>query len=172
MMLAKDEEFNNEYEAMVKVLADVVKNGGHIYLAGNGGSHADSLHIAAELNGRIYSNRNPIPAHVLGSDGASMTAIANDYSYKEVFSRELQGKMTEKDVLIALSTSGNSENIVEALKVAKGIRILFTGINNACKAAPYSDIMISTPGNRADEIQTLHQLVYHSMIYDLEEKLK
>jgi len=172
MMLAKDERFYQEYEITIRVLSDCIKSGGHIYLAGNGGSFSDALHIAGELNGRIYSERNPIPAHVLGSDGASLTAIANDYSYKEVFSRELKGKMTTNDVFIGISTSGNSENIVEAFKVAKGFKILFTGPNNACKASKHCDIILNVPGNRSDEIQTIHQLVYHSMVYDLEEKLK
>jgi len=172
MMLAKDEHFQDVYSVIIKTLVDCIKSGGHIYLAGNGGSYADALHIAGELNGKIYQDRQPYPAHVLGSDGASLTAIANDYSYDQIFARELQGKMTENDVFIGISTSGNSKNIVEAMKIAKGITILLTGSNNACKASEHCAIMLNVPGSRADEIQTLHQIIYHSLIYDIEEKLK
>lgn len=172
MLLVKNEDFHNNYKIALKVLTDCLKSGGHIYLAGNGGSMSDALHIAGELNCKIYKDRHPYPAHVLGSDVASLTAIANDYSYSEIFSRELKGKMKENDIFIALSTSGNSKNIIEALKIAKGLRILLTGQNKTCNASYHCDIMINTVSNLADEIQQMHQTIYHSLIYDLEEKLK
>lgn len=172
MMLAKDTHFHDTYQVALKTIADCIKNGGHIYLAGNGGSFSDALHIAGELNGKIYANRQPYPAHVLGSDGASLTAIANDYNYDQIFARELQGKMTENDVFIGISTSGNSKNIVEAMKIAKGITILLTGSNTTCIAGQHCDIMINTVSNLADEVQQMHQTIYHSLIYDIEEKLK
>ena len=169
--LCLDAQFNINYQNTLYNIVDSLSNGGRIYICGNGGSASDSNHWAAEFVCKIGRERPSIPAESLCSDIATITAIANDFGYKYVFSRQLESKATKKDIVIGITTSGNSENIIEAFKTTEALRILLTGPNKQCTAAKYSDIILSVPGNSTDQIQELHEIIFHSMVYDLEEEL-
>lgn len=168
--LLNNTDFFLAYDKLLNETAARLKLGGHIYLAGNGGSFADALHLAGELNGKIYKDRKPIPTHVLGSDLGTLTCISNDYGYEKAFARELQGKINYNDVFIGITTSGNSTNILNAFTVCTGLKVLLCG-NNGGKALNLCDIVLNVPGTTADEIQQLHEIVYHSFVYDLEQLL-
>ena len=114
---------DNQLLEIVSSLSDEIiscfKNGGKLVLCGNGGSASDALHFAGEIVGRFQKERSALPAVVLNADVATMTAIANDYGYDNVFSRQAEAHLTNKDIFIGISTSGNSKNILEAIKIAK-----------------------------------------------------
>lgn len=119
-----------EIQAVAERVLQIIREGGTIYICGNGGSASDAQHIAAELIGRFKSNRRSLPSVCLNTDTSAITAIANDFGYEEVFARQLEGLASTKDFLLAISTSGNSKNIVEVLKRAKllGVEsLLLTG---------------------------------------------
>ena len=125
-------------------MLECYKNGGKLYLAGNGGSAADSQHLAAELISILAYDRNPLPAEAITTDTSAITAIANDYGYEYIFSRQLEGNASDKDMFLAITTSGKSDNLIKALKFCKerGIKtILFTGKDGgqAIKFADFSN---------------------------------
>jgi len=141
-----------------------------LLFCGNGGSAADSQHLAAEFMGRYLRERHPLPAIALTVDTSVLTAIANDYDFKYVFSRQVAGLGREGDVLVALSTSGRSENILEALKTAKEIGITTIGLTGASggEMRGLCDILICTPAERPDRVQELHIATGH-ILCDLVE---
>src|SRR6266513_5101689 len=117
-------------EKVVEVIVNAFKNGNRIYFCGNGGSAADAQHLAAEFSGRFYLERDALPAEALHCNTSYLTAVANDYSYDVIYSRLIKGIGNPGDVLVGLSTSGNSKNIVNAFEVARGknmTTIAFTG---------------------------------------------
>ena len=133
-------------------------NGNKIIFCGNGGSAGDSQHLAAELMGRYKVDRKPLPAIALTVDTSAITAIGNDYGYENVFSRQLKGIGNKGDVLISISTSGKSENVLEAIKEAKkmGIYVVsLTGINDS-DMKKISDLTISAQSNETNHIQEMH----------------
>ncbi len=153
------EQINSAGEVMIKCL----QGSGKILLCGNGGSATDSIHIAGELVGRFQKNRKSMPAIALPSDVASLTSIANDYSYDELFAREVEGFMTEKDVLIGISTSGNSENVYRAIMKAKDIggkTIALLGKGGG-KIKDVADISIVVPSDVTARIQESHIMIGH-----------
>ena len=168
--LLNSPSFFETYELMVKEIVNRLKQGGRIYIAGNGGSASDAQHLAAEFVCKIDKERPGIAAEALTTDTSLLTAIANDFGYEYVFSRQLETKCTYKDVFIGISTSGNSKNIIEAFKKCNGLKILFTGKNTG-QAASLCDIVISVQGNTTDQIQELHEIIYHSIVYDVENLL-
>ena len=117
-------ELVNEILEFSKVCNNIIENGGKILFCGNGGSASDSQHLAAEIVVRFRHNRKPLPALALTTDTSVITSISNDFSFDEVFSRQLEAIATEKDILIAISTSGESKNIINALKKAKELGML------------------------------------------------
>src|SRR3989338_3726594 len=127
-------KLSSELKVIKKIAETIIncyKNGGKVIFFGNGGSCADSMHLATELVSRYYFDRKSLPAMAL-TDNVSLTAIGNDYSFEEVFKKQVEGCVKEGDVIIGLSTSGNSKNVVKAIEKAKelgGITIAFTGIN-------------------------------------------
>lgn len=114
-----DEALLNEVNAIAEEMIDVIKNGNKVVICGNGGSASDALHFAGEIVGRFQKERSAWSAVVLNADVATMTAIANDYSYDDVFARQAEGHVREGDLFIGISTSGNSENVLRAARVAK-----------------------------------------------------
>ena len=145
------------------VLIGALKAGGKIMFCGNGGSAADSQHLAAELMGRYMRDRNPLPALSLTVDTSALTAIGNDYGYGEVFARQLRGIGRKGDVLVGLSTSGNSENVLRAMAAAKemGIAtIAFTGRGGG-KLVAAADLCIAVPSDKTNEIQEMHIAIGH-----------
>ena len=138
-------------------------NGNKILFCGNGGSAADAQHLAAELIGRFQKERRSLAAIALTTDTSILTAVGNDYGYDEIFARQVEGLGRQGDVLIGISTSGNSSNVIEAFEKAKekGIHtIAFTGIKES-KASAMADITLKVPSSRTARIQECHILTIH-----------
>jgi len=152
-----------EIAAAGGLLAEAIKGGGKVMFCGNGGSAADAQHLAAELSGRFLKERAPLAGIALTVDTSALTAIGNDYSFAEVFARQLKGLGRQGDALVAISTSGNSANVLEAAKSARalGIKVVaFTGASGG-KLAALADLAIKVPADRTDHIQEMHITVGH-----------
>jgi D-sedoheptulose 7-phosphate isomerase len=150
-----------------------VQNGGTVFFCGNGGSAADSQHLAAELIGRFKKNRKPISSIALTTDTSIITSTANDFSYEEIFSRQLLGLASEKDVLIAISTSGESQSVLNAVNVANDIGMLTVGFsgknyNKLCEIVNYK---LQIPSKETGIIQQGHITFGQLLCLFLEEKL-
>lgn len=149
------------------------KQGGRLYIAGNGGSAADAQHLAAEFVSKLAKDRNPLPAEALTVDSSILTAIGNDYGFEKVFSRQILGKATSKDIFLAITTSGMSPNIIEALKICKEMNvpsILFTGKDGGL-AKSMASYTIIAPGNSTAVIQEIHILMAHTLCQCVEMEL-
>ena len=145
-------------EEISQLWIDALKQGKKVIFCGNGGSAADSQHLSAELMGRYKIDRSPMPAMSLTVDTSALTAIGNDYGYDKVFSRQLQGIGNAGDVLVGISTSGNSKNVIDAFNVAKdkGIKtVAFTGELGG-KMKEIADICLNVPSNATNHIQEMH----------------
>ncbi len=167
-------------EALIESIAaagalcvELYRNGGKILLAGNGGSAADAQHIAAELVGRYGFDRPSIPSIALTTDTSSLTAIGNDYGYDRVFSRQLEGLGSEGDLFIGISTSGNSENIINAFKSAKAKAITTLALTgrDGGKMAQMADCSIVVPSDSTPRIQESHILIGHILCDIIEKEL-
>jgi D-sedoheptulose 7-phosphate isomerase len=166
-------------DAMIEQLANVsqlittaFKNGNKVLFCGNGGSAADAQHLAAEFSGRFYTDRDALPAEALHVNTSYLTAVANDYSYDVVYARLVKGLGHKGDVLIGLSTSGNSKNIIEAFKVAKEkgmITIAFTGETGG-KMKDLSDYLFNVPSKDTPRIQESHIMLGHIICQLVEEQ--
>ena len=155
------------------LLAKTLSNEGTIFWCGNGGSASDSQHLAAELMGRFKKNRKALRSIALTADTSVLTCVANDYSYEDIFSRQIEGLGTSRDLLVAISTSGNSENIIRALKAAKknGLHtLLLTGIDGG-KAAGEAEITLTVPSSSTARIQEAHILIGHILCEIIELEL-
>jgi D-sedoheptulose 7-phosphate isomerase len=166
----------NNFTAIEKagqLMVQSLKNGGKIMSCGNGGSLCDAMHFAEELTGRYRDNRPAIGAIAL-SDASHMACVANDYGYEYVFSRFLEGIGREGDVLLAISTSGNSANVLKAIESARKIGIQIIGLSgkDGGKMAGVCDVEIRAPHSKyADRAQEIHIKVIHSLIDYIEEHL-
>ena len=150
-----------------------LKEGGKILFCGNGGSAADAQHLAAELSGRFYFDREPLNAEALHVNTSFLTAVANDYSYDEVFSRSVKAQGRKGDVLIGFSTSGNSQNIINAFKTAKEldmVTIALTGESGG-KMKTISEFLINIPSTDTPRIQESHILIGHIICELIESKI-
>ena len=156
---------------VARACVDVYKKGRKTLLAGNGGSAADAQHIAAELVGRYGFDRPSIPSLALTTDTSNLTAIGNDYGYDQVFSRQLEGMGVEGDLFIGISTSGNSQNVINAFESAKkkGITTVALVGRDGGKMAQMADFAIVVPSNATPRIQESHILIGH-IICDIIEK--
>jgi D-sedoheptulose 7-phosphate isomerase len=148
-----------------EIVAERLRAGGTVFLCGNGGSAADAEHLAAEFQGRFLAEREPLPAIALSANSSAMTAIANDYGYEEVFARQLRGLAKANDVLIAISTGGNSRNVIRALSVARDLGIPTIGLSGKNESAmtPLCDPCIRVPSTATPRIQEMHILVGHTI---------
>jgi D-sedoheptulose 7-phosphate isomerase len=163
--LLNDARLLETFSKAASHVIDCYKAGGRIYIGGNGGSAADSQHLAAEFVSKLARDRNPLPAESLTTDTSILTAIGNDYGFEHVFSRQLIAKLKPNDVFLGITTSGKSKNILSALQVCKqmGVKsIVFTGFGGA-EAATLADYALIAPGNRTSTIQELHILLAHSV---------
>jgi D-sedoheptulose 7-phosphate isomerase len=158
-------EHGKEFEICSKIFADTLRNGNTIFWCGNGGSASESSHLAVELIGRFKNNRNPLPSISLNSDSAAITCIANDFGYDQIYSRQLDGLSKPGDLLIALSTSGNSENIVNVLKTArsKGVTSISLLGKGGGTALGISDHSILVNSDETARIQEIHLLIGHTL---------
>lgn len=143
--------------------ASAIAKGRKVMFCGNGGSAADSQHLAAELLGKFKRNRKALASLALTVDTSVLTAVGNDLGYKNVFARQLEGLAQKGDVLFVLSTSGNSENVLQAAKQAKKMGVTTVGFTGAGggKLAPLCDILINVPATKTDLIQEMHIIVGH-----------
>ncbi len=163
-MLA-DEECLEQFSKAVEVVIDRYQQGGRIYIAGNGGSAADAQHLAAEFVSRLVRDRSPLPAEALTVDSSILTAIANDYGFDVVFSRQLAGKATAKDIFLGITTSGQSPNILKALEQCQTMgvpSIVFCG-HEGGQAKALADYCIVAPGIATSTIQELHIVLAHTL---------
>ena len=150
-------------EAVVTELVIAFRAGNRVYFCGNGGSAADAQHLAAEFSGRFYKDRLALPAEALHCNTSYLTAVANDYGYEQVYSRLIEGISLPGDVLIGLSTSGNSVNIIEAFKKAKSkgvVTIAFTGQSGGLMKGEV-DFLLNMPSNDTPRIQESHIMTGH-----------
>lgn len=161
--LLQDEDLVKQIDTVVEVVTNAFKNGNAVYFAGNGGSAADAQHLAAEFSGRFYKDRKALPSDALHCNSSYLTAVANDYSYDVIYSRLLEGLAKKGDVLVGISTSGNSGNIVKAFEMAASMGVVtvgFTGANGG-KMKNMADYLINVPSNITPRIQESHILVGH-----------
>ena len=152
-----------QIDTVVKVITTAFQNGNSVYFAGNGGSAADAQHLAAEFSGRFYKDRKALPSEALHCNTSYLTAVANDYSYEVIYARLIEGITKPGDVLVGISTSGNSGNIVKAFEMAKTKQVVtigFTG-DKGGKMKAISDYLINVPSNDTPRIQESHILVGH-----------
>lgn len=167
-------ELINNIDIASKHVVKVLKNNKTVFFAGNGGSAADSQHIAAELVGRFKKNRKPLKAISLTTDTSILTAVGNDFGYETVFSRQLEAHGTKGDLLICSSTSGNSPNILNVLKFAKKKKIKTITLlgNNGGKCKKISDISIVVESKNTARIQEVHILIGHIICEIIDEYFK
>ena len=154
-----------------KMVKETFVNGGKVFLCGNGGSASDSIHIAAELSGRFEKTRDSLPAISLNADVAALTAISNDFSFDQVFERIISGIIHKEDLLIGISTSGNSENVYRAIIKAKemGSKTIALLGKDGGKTKDIPDISIVVPGTNTARIQESHIMIGHIMCEIAEE---
>lgn len=169
----ENEDLLQTISSIVEECVKAFSNGNRIYFCGNGGSAADAQHLAAEFSGRYYLDRKALPSEALHCNTSYLTAVANDYSYEVVYSRLVEGICQRGDVLIGLSTSGNSANIVKAFETAKSIGVVtvgFTGLTGGVMKG-LSDYLINVPSTDTPRIQESHILIGHIICQLVEEKI-
>jgi D-sedoheptulose 7-phosphate isomerase len=161
--LLADESLVKQIATVTEVITKAFQNGNAVYFAGNGGSAADAQHLAAEFSGRFYKDRKALPSDALHCNSSYLTAVANDYSYDVIYARLLEGIAKPGDILVGISTSGNSENIVKAFEMAKTIGVTTIGLTGqkGGKMKELGDYLINVPSNTTPRIQEAHILVGH-----------
>lgn len=168
-----DAKLQERINEAIATIVTAFSNGKKVLFCGNGGSAADAQHLAAEFSGRFYKDRKALPAEALHCNTSYLTAVANDYSYDSIYSRIIDGIGIEGDVLVGLSTSGNSGNILNAFEVARSkgvITIGFTGATGG-KMKDVSDILLNVPSNDTPRIQESHIMIGHIICQLVEEQI-
>ena len=161
--ILQNEALLETLEKCIEVIVQAFKNGNKVLFCGNGGSAADAQHLAAEFSGRFYTDRDALPAEALHCNSSYLTAVANDYSYDVIYSRLIKGIGNQGDVLVGLSTSGNSKNIYNAFEVAKAkgmITIAFTGTTGGTMKS-LADHLLNVPSTDTPRIQESHIMLGH-----------
>lgn len=164
---------DSEIQSAIDVCTFAVQHNGKIMFCGNGGSAADSQHLAAEFIGRFIKDRKPLPGLALSTDSSALTCIGNDYSFNDVFLRQVQALGREGDCLVGISTSGNSENVLRAFVAARESGIKTIGLlgRDGGKLAPLSDLAIVVPSFVTARIQEAHILIGHTICGGVEQAL-
>ena len=159
-------------ERFSKMLADTFKTGGKLFTCGNGGSHCDAMHFAEEFTGRYRKDRKPLGALALG-DASHVTCVSNDYGFDQIFSRQLEGLARKGDLLVGLSTSGNSANVIKAFDMAKqmGVQTIALLGKDGGKLAPLADLAIVIKASTSDRIQEMHIKLIHTVIETVEREI-
>ncbi len=173
MRATEDRDVIASIAAIVDTVTRAFRAGGKVLIAGNGGSAADAQHIAGEFLSRLNFDRNPLPAIALTTDTSVLTAIGNDYGFDRVFERQVRGLGRPGDVLIAISTSGRSPNIIAALKAAREIGVVtvgFTGSGPRAMAA-FCDLCLCAPSDETPQIQQVHIVAAHAICGLVESEL-
>jgi D-sedoheptulose 7-phosphate isomerase len=168
----EDENLIETVSVIAQSITNALRNGNRVYLCGNGGSAADAQHLAAEFSGRFYTDRKALPAEALHCNSSYLTAVANDYSYDVVYARLIEGIANKGDVLIGLSTSGNSGNIVKAFEVARTKGIITVGFTGASGGVMHSvsDYLLNVPSTDTPRIQESHIMLGHIICQLVEEQ--
>jgi len=168
-----DENLQHTIETVINVITTAFQNGKKVLFCGNGGSAADAQHLAAEFSGRFYKDRKALPSEALHCNTSYLTAVANDYSYDVIYSRLVEGICEEGDVLVGLSTSGNSKNILNAFISAKEKKVITVGFTGAGggKMKEASDYLINVPSTDTPRIQESHILIGHIICELVEAKI-
>lgn len=171
--LLSNEAMLSEIESVKSAMVEVLKQGGSIYWCGNGGSAADAQHLAAELSGRFYYDRDPLPSEALHVNTSYLTAVANDYSYDVVFSRLVKAMGKNGDMLIGLSTSGNSKNVLLAMQEAhkKGMQTVALTGQGGGEMKNEADFTISVPSKDTPRIQESHIMIGHILCEGVEAEI-
>ncbi|MEC5143812.1 D-sedoheptulose 7-phosphate isomerase [Chitinophaga sp. 212800010-3] len=171
--ICEDEQLLNTIGLVADAITHSLQSGHKILFCGNGGSAADAQHLAAEFSGRFYKDRTPLYAEALHCNTSYLTAVGNDYGYDQVYSRIVRGIGRQGDILVALSTSGNSANIIEAIKVAKEQGMLVVSMTGATggKMKDGSDFLINVPSTDTPRIQEAHITVGHIICETVENNL-
>lgn len=164
-------ELQDEIKKACEMAVDTLKNGGKILLCGNGGSAGDAQHIAAELTGRYKTERKALAGIALTTDTSALTAIGNDYGYEFVFSRQLEALGQSGDLLIAISTSGNSANVLKALKSAREMGVRTLGLSGRSGGAmnELCDLNLVVPSSDTPRIQEMHILIGHTICQAIDD---
>lgn len=167
------QELIGELRRAAVLAEDALRRGGKLLVFGNGGSAADAQHFSAELVGRFERERRGLPALALTANTSSVTAVGNDYGYDRVFERQVEAFASAGDVLVAISTSGNSENVVRAARLGRALGcavIALTGQGGG-KLAVESDVLVAIPSKRVSRIQEMHEICLHSLAEWIEAKV-
>jgi D-sedoheptulose 7-phosphate isomerase len=170
--LLQNEELLGKLIGIVNLTVEALKNGNRLWFCGNGGSAADAQHLAAEFSGRFYKDRRALPAEALHCNTSYLTAVANDYSYDEVYARLVEGVCNSGDILFGFSTSGNSKNICNAFEVANNkdiITVGFTGESGG-KMKEISNYLVNVPSSITPRIQESHIMAGHIICELVEEE--
>jgi D-sedoheptulose 7-phosphate isomerase len=168
-----DNLLEKQIDILIEKCVQSLKQGGKILFCGNGGSAADAQHLAAELSGRFAYDRPPLYAEALHVNTSYLTAVANDYSFDEVFARMARAMGRKDDILIAFSTSGNSENIINAVKAAKEIgmfTVAFSG-NSGGKLNGLCNLLLKVPSDNTARIQEIHITLGHALCEGIESQM-
>ena len=170
-LILQDETLLEQINRSAECITHAFQQKKRLYLCGNGGSAADAQHLAAEFSGRFYSDRKALPAEALHTNTSYLTAVANDYGYDRVYARLIEGITEPGDVLIGLSTSGNSHNIVKAFEAARALGVITVGLtgNDGGKMKELSDYWIGIPSSDTPRIQEAHITVGHIICQLVEE---
>lgn len=171
--LFENKELIKLIETVSKVIIEAYKKGNKTLIAGNGGSAADAQHIAGEFVSRFYFDRPGIPSIALTTDTSILTAIGNDYGYEKLFARQVQANGVSGDIFIGISTSGNSTNIIEALKECKKQKIISIGLTgeHGGEMSTLCDYCIKVPSTETPRIQEVHILIGHLICAVVEEAI-
>lgn len=171
--ILQDADLLDRVALTVSQMVQTLKNGGKIHFCGNGGSAADAQHLAAELSGRFYFDREPLNAEALHCNSSYLTAVGNDYGFEEVYARLLKGTARKGDLLVALSTSGNSANILKTCKVAKEMGVFVVGMTGASggELKHCADILLNVPSNDTPRIQEAHIMLGHILCEHIEKEI-
>ncbi|MCF8304277.1 MAG: SIS domain-containing protein [Bacteroidales bacterium] len=173
LQIMEKPELLQKLDEAARALVFSFNQGGRVFFCGNGGSAADAQHLAAELSGRFYYDREPLFAEALHVNTSYITAVANDYSFDDVYSRLLKAKGSMNDILIAISTSGNSENIIRAAQAARDRQMVvigFTGEEGG-RLQEYCNILLNVPSKDTPRIQESHIMIGHILCQYVEETL-
>jgi len=168
-----DPQLLDAVDKATETIVSAFRSGNKVLFCGNGGSAADAQHLAAEFSGRFYKDRTPLPSEALHCNTSYLTAVANDYGYEFVYSRIMRGIGKKGDVLVGLSTSGNSVNILEAYKVARelGVTIISLTGTTGGRMKDLSDLLINIPSSDTPRIQECHITIGHIICQLVEEAL-
>ncbi|MBX3254040.1 MAG: D-sedoheptulose 7-phosphate isomerase [Chitinophagaceae bacterium] len=167
-----DESLLKTVEAITHIITQAFRSGNKVLFCGNGGSAADAQHLAAEFSGRFYIDRDALPAEALHANTSYLTAVANDYSYDVIYARLIKGIGNKGDILVGLSTSGNSKNVVLAFEQAKANGMITVGLTGATggNMKAISDYLLNIPSADTPRIQEAHMLLGHIICQLVEEQ--